>query len=513
MSSRDGQANQVEEAHRAIMRMHVAVSDPSAAMVFGKGPHETEGSGIQRNEGGWGGLGLILTEPSTVHCVRENEQAGNVEEGLVLKQGYASVLDIFRGSAASRCRPTVGVGDSILRVDATDVQGLSSRQVRQLLDGKIGTAVTLTNWSQQRSERYSVTMTRSHIPCIPSSGNLPKLYVMDLCTRVRDVFDDVEELSEALADEKENLNEFKLKFHEMQDEMRMKLMLTAEEADELRVGHDSLTNQLQVQVEELTSYKRELYDAKDQCTLLQGQLHDALEDTQEYERQITTLRTHIQVVEDRMQEMLSVSQCEKTLEIACQVQQRQWMLARFLTAWRLVASLERYATLEHVHQIALQRLIDMNRDKDQLELDSKVSSKSPEAPHVKIHALTSLKTRDTLTLYNYAETLTENSLDLGDQHLTPCRGVGKEYCVPNALPAYRSPMRVPTTPILHSNLETVQLARIFQDIVQKRKRQKQQTRVPGDLSQETVLSSPSRHLTHPLKALNISCMPSPPKLL
>ena len=287
-----------------------------------------------------GGVGLILADPHSNLLGLDNVE-GPVEEGRDGVEAFqasveknVSITDMFKGAAASRCRPVVCVGDSILRIDMVDVQGWSGNQVRRLLDGNVGSTVTLTNWSKQRAVSYTVTMTRSHVPCITSSGNKPQLYALDVVTRIQDLFDDLLSLSHALSKERDGFEEHKLQARAAQEELKMVLTTAVDEADELRGTNASLQKALEVQTEVISAYKREIYDAKDQCSLLQGQLREADDDMQEQQKSCLQLHNHVQDVEDRMQQAV-VDNRKLSMRLVSKV--RKGALSRALSGFKHAA--------------------------------------------------------------------------------------------------------------------------------------------------------------------------------
>ena len=335
-------AKELEEAHGAIMGMHDAIHDARISGAGGSLDVGSPGDGKSLRRGFWGGginsslrrrkaevgsersaspgatlglqtgvyggVGLILADLhlnllglDDVGSPEEGGQDGSEAIGTSAEKNVY-IADMFKGAAASRCRPVVCVGDRILRIDMVDVQGWSANQIRRLLDGDVGSTVTLTNWSKQRAVSYTVTMTRSHVPCIVSSGNRPQLYTLDVVTRIRDLYDDAFALSQALSEERDQFEEHKFQARAAQEELKMVLTTAVEEADELRGMNASLQKALEVQTEELSAYKHEIYDAKDQCSLLQGQLREAEDEMQQQERSCMQLHNHVQDVEDRMQQ-------------------------------------------------------------------------------------------------------------------------------------------------------------------------------------------------------------------
>jgi hypothetical protein len=287
-----------------------------------------------------GGVGLILADPHSNMLGLDNVE-GLVEEGRDGGEAFqasleknVSITDMFKGAAASRCRPVVCVGDSILRIDMVDVQGWSGNQVRRLLDGNVGSTVTLTNWSKQRAVSYTVTMTRSHVPCIMSSGNKPQLYALDVVARIQDLLDDLFALSHALSKERDGFEEHKLQARAAQEELKMVLTTAVDEADDLRGTNASLQKALEVQTEVISAYKREIYDAKDQCSLLQGQLREADDDMQEQQKSCLQLHNHVQDVEDRMQQAV-VDNRKLSTRLVSKV--RKGALSRAFSGFKLAA--------------------------------------------------------------------------------------------------------------------------------------------------------------------------------
>lgn len=386
---------------------------------------------------------------------------------------------------------------SILRVDSVEVEGLSSKRVRQMLDGKIGSTVTLTNWSKHRAVTYTVTMTRSHLPCITASGNAAKLYASDMIARAHDVFHDMTLLDEALSEEKSNFEEHKLQAHAAREELKIRLATCVEEADELRSFNASLNNELQVQTEELAAYKREIYETQDQCMLLQDKLDVAHVDVEQHKHLQHKLNRNLQDVEDRMQQAIVDSKkltlrillkvrraalwrallsfkhattvryavdttCNKALDLAARTRRNQYVRLRFFTAWRTGALLERYSAIQTVHSMTLQRLLEQRQqDGAQTRFDAILSPQASKAGQ---------RTRDSMTIYDPVNNLSDHDnnsansekSDLSDDDMSPPKEheASHSHVSPHS---HRAKQRV-----LHTQLATAQLARIFQTIVKNR---------------------------------------------
>jgi len=544
-------AHELEEAHTAISAMHQAICDGGGKLrAFSAGSHEG-GSGssavISPRLQGWGGVGLILSDPEI--NVDPWTDVGSSGGGTLQVEKCVNIADMFLGAAASRCRPVICVGDSILRVDTVDVQGQSGREVRQMLDGAIGSTVTLTNWSRQRRDTYTVTMTRSHLPSIASSGNRPRIYASDLENRSRDVFDEVLALSEALLEEKDNFEEFKLQSNADQEALKMRLASVEEEADGMRATHASLTSALDVQTEELAAYKKEIYAVTDEQTLLRCKLEEAEHQVLHHSARLLQLHNHIQDVEDRLQDAvvgkrkltlrvvtkvrhaslqraflvfrqavytheLLLQAGGKTIDVMknCQdkrsrirsafaalatharygaharkavdsatgtrglgrLQREHMMRQRSFAAWKQGTDHERYAALETVHRVALQRLMVQNKDEaPDVCFDPVVA---PRAKRALLHA-----TRDSMTIHTRppisreyssgGESSEGSGSDEGVQsrhsHL-----IGEAREKARKGPARASTGGVPnhraTARVLHTQLATAQLARVFQTIVKSR---------------------------------------------
>ena len=540
-------SRELEEAHAAIATMHQAICDGGGKLrAFRSNALVGSSSGSPAAQSPrlceWGCVGLILADPDAE--VLALSDADGFEHGTELNvERSVRIAHIFAGSAASRCRPVVCLGDSILRVDSIDVQGRSGKQVRQLLDGGIGSTVKLTNWSEQRQDMYTVTMTRSHLPSIASSGNSPRLYASDLKSRVRDVFDEVLALSEALLQEKDNFEEHKMQSSATREEIKIALASAEEEASGLRATHTSLTHALDVQTEEIAAYKNEIYAVSDECTLLRGKWEDAQNEVLQHSARLLQLHNHIQDVEDRLQET-TVSKRKLTVRIVSKVRQASLLRAflslkqavfirvlllqtgnktidfmnahlgvrsrirnsftalvgvarsvahahksveravgprglgrlrsehllrqRVFAAWKHEADLERYAALETVHTVALQRLLEQNMDEaPERYLDPVLAPRARKALHKSA-------TRDTMTICDRDDGCSSAGNVSGDDSGASSTddGAPSRRCTSASLvrahavtPKHRSTARV-----LHTQLATAQLARMFQTIVKNREK-------------------------------------------
>ncbi len=535
-------AHELEEAHTAIAAMHQAICDGGGKLrAFSAGSREGGSAGISPRLQEWGGVGLILSDPeinANPWCDISSSSGGTLQV-----QKCVNIADMFLGAAASRCRPVICVGDSILRVDSVDVQDQSGREVRQLLDGGIGSTVTLTNWSRERETTYTVTMTRSHLPSIASSGNRPTVYASDLKTRSRDVFEEVLALSEALLEEKDNFEEFKLQSNADQEALKMRLASVEEEADGMRATHASLTSALDVQTEELAAYKNEIWEVTDEHTLLRCKLEEAQHEVLQHSARLLQLHNHIQDVEDRLQDAL-IGKRKLTLRVVTKVrhaslqraflffmqavyahelllqaggraidvmkqslgtrsrirsafaalvtharfgahvrktvdratgtrglgrlQRGQMLRQRVFAAWKQEADRERYAAVETVHTVALQRLIEQNKDEaPEISFDPVV------APRAK-KALLNNKARDSMTIREWP--LASREQASGGESSD---GSGSDDGVLSRHSLYvpreqaherraRAPNHRATARVLHTQLATAQLARVFQTIVKSR---------------------------------------------
>ena len=114
--------------------------------------------------------------------------------------------------------------------------------------------------------------------------------------------DDLRFLAQALSEEKSTFEEHTLQAHAAHEELKIRLAASVEEAVELHSLNDSLTNELEVQTEELAAYKREIYEAQDACSLLQDKLDVAHVDAEQHKHFQRQLNAHLQDVEDRMEQ-------------------------------------------------------------------------------------------------------------------------------------------------------------------------------------------------------------------
>jgi hypothetical protein len=172
---------------------------------------------------------------------------------------------------------------------------------------------------------------------------------------------------------------------------------------------------------------------------------------------------------------------------------RRLVRQQYFAAWRRQTDQERYSALEAVHSITLQRLLDQNQD-----VDKDTSFDPIVAPRAK-KAL--LNYRDTMTLYEendlpepYSDVSSDENETAPALKSTPSRP--KPDSNASRHMGHRSSARV-----LHTQLATAQLARIFQTIVQNRD---SHTR-GGSLGKKGIGAKPSRTLSP--EPINISSRP------
>ena len=436
------------------MSMYLAVFAP--AVNRGKETVASPGRGES-----WGGVGLVLEDPAEVSSEEGNTL--HLRSNSWRETECVRIVDVFIGSAAETCRPVVSQGDNILRVDSSDVRGMSARQVRQLLDGGIGSAAKLTCWNRERSASYTVTLMRSRVPSINDSGNRAQLYAQDLRLRARDHFDDVAALALALSEEKERYEEHRRQAHAASEETRRLLSITSDEATDMPKRLAAPANKLQVQTEELGEYEKQVYQVRDLCHVLRARLGKAYEDVlkhqeaaEETEEVLQQVRhdARLQLALNRMRIVDGVHRvwsrrCAARISFSCfsghvtqlvktrkrlggafgdqglgGMHRRQWIRLLFFAAWKREVDWQKLCSLETVHQLTLQRLVAQNR------AGSVTKGTRPDregfqpllspSPSPLFHTLSPHRgVRDTMTLYGDADdTLIEAVRSTGPNNLS-----------------------------------------------------------------------------------------------
>ena len=462
-------SRQVHEAQEAVMSMYLAVFDP--AVHREKTTVSSPGRGDR-----WGGVGLVLEDPAELSSEEENNP--HLRSNRWRERECVRIVDVFIGSAAETCRPVVSQGDNILRVDSSDVRGMSARQVRQLLDGGIGSAAKLTCWNRERSASYTVTLMRSRVPSINDSGNRAQLYAQDLRLRARDHFHDVAALALALSEEKERYEEHRRQAHAASEETRRLLSITSDEATDMPKRLAAPANKLQVQTEELGEYEKQVYQVRDLCHVLRARLGKAYEDVlkhqeaaEETEEVLQQARhdARLQLALNRMRIVDGVHRvwsrrCAARISFSCfsghvtqlvktrkrlggafgdqglgGMHRRQWIRLLFFAAWKREVDCQKLCSLETVHHLTLQRLAAQNRagsvtkgtrpdregfqEPGSTDRRSRVGTAQPllsPSPSPLFRTLSPHRgVRDTMTLYGDAEdTLIEPVRSTGPNHLS-----------------------------------------------------------------------------------------------
>jgi len=170
----------------------------------------------------------------------------------------------------------------------------------------------------------------------------------------------------------------------------------------------------------------------------------------------------------------------------------------YFAAWRRQTDQERYSALETVHNMSLQRLLNQNKD---LAVD--MSFDPIVAPCAK---KTLLNYRDTMTLYEEIalpepEPYSDPSSD--DNETSPNLKSMPLRSTPTSDTSSRISHRS-TARVLHTQLATAQLARIFQTIVQSRDPHKRAD--GGELGQKGIRARPPRARNQ--EPINISSRPN-----
>lgn len=171
---------------------------------------------------------------------------------------------------------------------------------------------------------------------------------------------------------------------------------------------------------------------------------------------------------------------------------------KYFAAWRRQTDQERYSALETVHNMSLQRLLNQNKD---LAVD--MSFDPIVAPCAK---KTLLNYRDTMTLYEEIalpepEPYSDPSSD--DNETSPNLKSMPLRSTPTSDTSSRISHRS-TARVLHTQLATAQLARIFQTIVQSRDPHKRAD--GGELGQKGIRARPPRARNQ--EPINISSRPN-----